>query len=74
MGSLSGTMNSWFYHEFMVFSMGSISANIMNYMGKSITAMSVMVLGSGITAPFGIHRWGARGYQSAHRRSGLIVV
>jgi methyl coenzyme M reductase subunit C-like uncharacterized protein (methanogenesis marker protein 7) len=65
-GFLSGGMNSWFYHEFTVFSMGSFSANIMNYMGKLITAMSVMVLGSGTTAPFGIHRWGARGYQSAH--------
>ncbi len=71
LGFLSGGMNSWFYHEFTVFSMGSISANIMNYMGKLIMAMWVMVLGSGITAPFGIHRLGARGYQSAHRRSGL---
>jgi hypothetical protein len=44
MGFLSGGMNSWFCHEFMVFSMGSISANIMNYMEKLITAMSVMVL------------------------------
>ena len=48
-GSLWGAMNSWFYHEFMVFSMGSFSANIMNYMGKFDYTMSVMVLGSGIT-------------------------
>ena len=48
-GSLWGAMNSWFYHEFMVFSMGSFSANIMNYMGKYDYTMSVMVLGSGIT-------------------------
>ena len=70
-GSLWGAMNSWFYHEFMVFSMGSISANIMNYMGKSITAVSIMVLWSGITVPFGIRRRGARRHRCAHRRSGL---
>ena len=34
LGSLSGAMNSWFYHEFVVYSMGSILANIMNYLGK----------------------------------------
>jgi hypothetical protein len=31
LGSLSGIMNSWFYHEFTLFSMGSISVNIMKY-------------------------------------------
>jgi hypothetical protein len=44
-----GGMNSWFLYEVTVFSMGPFSANIMNYMGKLITAVSVMVLGSGIT-------------------------
>ncbi len=71
LGFLSGGMNSWVCHEFMFFSMGSISANIRNYMGKSITAVSTMVLGSGISAPFGIRRRGARWYRYAHRRSGL---
>ena len=33
-GSLPGAMNSWFLYEFTVYSMGSISANIMNYLGK----------------------------------------
>jgi hypothetical protein len=43
------------WYEFMVFvrilvfSMGSIFANIMNNLGKFGHAMSVMVLGSGIT-------------------------
>ena len=46
-----GGMNSWFLYEFTVFSMGLISVNIMNHLGKSITAVSIMVLGSGITAP-----------------------
>jgi hypothetical protein len=32
-------------------SMGSISANIMNYLGKFDYAMSVLVLGNGITMP-----------------------
>lgn len=34
LGSLPGAMNSWFLYEFTVYSMGSISANIMNYLGK----------------------------------------
>jgi hypothetical protein len=42
-------MNSWFLYEVMVFSMGPFSANIVNHLGKSITAVSIMVLGSGIT-------------------------
>ncbi len=48
-GSLWGGMNSRFYHEFMVFSMGSISAKIAYYLGKFDYTISVMVLGSGIT-------------------------
>jgi hypothetical protein len=51
---LWGGMNSRFLYEFTVFSMGLFSANIMNYMEKSITAVSILVLGSGITVPFGI--------------------
>ena len=50
---LSGGMNSWFLYEFTVCSMGSISAKIAYYLGKLDFAMSAMVLGSGITAPFG---------------------
>jgi hypothetical protein len=48
---MSGAMNSWFYHEFMVYSMGPISAKIAYYLGKFDYTMSVMVLGSGTTAP-----------------------
>jgi hypothetical protein len=32
--SVSGAMNSWFYHDFVVYSMGSISAKIAYYLGK----------------------------------------
>jgi hypothetical protein len=46
---LWGGMNSWFLYEFTVFSMGSISAYIMNNLGKFDYAMSVMVLGSNIS-------------------------
>ena len=66
-----GGMNSWFLYEVTVFSMGPFSAKIAYYLGKSITAVTIMVLGSGITAPFGIRRWGARRYRCAHRRSGI---
>jgi hypothetical protein len=46
-------MNSWFLYEVTVFSMGPFSAKNAYFLGKLITAMSVMVLGSGLTAPFG---------------------
>jgi hypothetical protein len=36
LGSLWGGMNSWFDHEFMVYSMASISANIINNLENSI--------------------------------------
>jgi hypothetical protein len=67
-----GGMNSWFLYEVMVFLMGPFSANIMNNLGKIDYTMSVMVLGSGITVPFGIRRRGARRYRCAHRRSGIL--
>ena len=41
--SVSGAMNSWFYHDFVVYSMGSISAKIAYYLGKFDYTMSVMV-------------------------------
>ena len=47
---LWGGMNSLCSYEFTVFFMGPFSANnIMNHLGKFITAVSIMVLGSGIT-------------------------
>ncbi len=49
LGSLWVGMNSWFYHEFTVFFMGSISAKIAYYLGKFDYTMSIMVFGSGIT-------------------------
>jgi hypothetical protein len=49
LGSLWGGMNSWFYHEFTVFSMGSISVKIAYYLGKFDYTISVMVLDSGVT-------------------------
>jgi hypothetical protein len=46
---LWGGMNSWFLYEFTVFLMGSISANIADNLLKIDYAVSIMVLGSGIT-------------------------
>jgi hypothetical protein len=48
---LWGGMNSWFLYEFMVCLMGSISANIADNLLNIDYAMSIMVLGSSITAP-----------------------
>ncbi len=48
---LSGGMNSWFLYEFTVCSMGSILANIAIIYLNIDYAMSIMVLGSGITIP-----------------------
>jgi hypothetical protein len=50
MVTLQGGMNSWFLYEFMVCSMGSISANIADISEKLIMPMSIMVLGSRTTA------------------------
>ncbi len=47
---LSGGMNSWFWYEFMVCSMGPILANIADNLVKIDFAMSITVLGSGTTA------------------------
>ncbi len=48
---LWGGMNSLFLYEFTVCSMGSILANIADNLLNIDYAMSIMVLGSGITAP-----------------------
>ncbi len=42
-------MNSWFWYEFMVCSMGPISANIADNLVKIDYGMLPMMLGSGIT-------------------------
>jgi hypothetical protein len=46
---LWGSMNSWFLYEFTVCSMESILANIADNLLNIDYAMSIMVLGSGIT-------------------------
>jgi hypothetical protein len=46
---LPGGMNSWFWYEFMVYSMGPISANIADNLVKIDYGMLPMMLGSGIT-------------------------
>jgi hypothetical protein len=68
----SGTMNSWFYHEFMVCSMGSISANIADNQVKIDYAVSIMVLGSGMFMAGGQIPWCARQYHCAHQLLGFL--
>ncbi len=46
---LWGGMSSWFLYEFTVCLMGSILANIADNLLNIDYAMSIMVLGSGIT-------------------------
>ncbi len=70
---LWGGMNSWFLYEFLVLSMGSISANIMNNLGNFGYAMLVMVLGSGITVTRPMNTMGRSSVSLRASSIGLIV-